>query len=287
MWSEAEPCSILASLVCGFIFGLGLLISGMTQPSKVLGFLDIFGAWDPSLAVVMAAALAVSGVGYWLAQQRPAAGAGAKFDLPTKTEHRHAAGRGLGAVRHRLGAGRPLPGPGAGEPGDAVAAGHRVLRRHGRPGMVAHDMWLRRRAASKPGRRVAARRRRWPESRRIEASDRIPAPPPPGRRRPRCVAPVMKRPASEASSSSAPSRSRASPKRPTGISRLIAAPCSLVEIVAVQLGDDPARRDGVDADALERELERQRLGELDHARPSTPHRARRPWRRRARAPRRC
>ena len=51
-------------LVCGFIFGLGLLISGMTQPSKVLGFLDIFGAWDPSLAVVMAAALAVSGVGY-------------------------------------------------------------------------------------------------------------------------------------------------------------------------------------------------------------------------------
>ena len=44
-----------------------------------------------------------------------------------------------------------------------------------------------------------------------------------------------------------------------------AAPRSLCEIVAVELGDDPARRDGVDADALERELERQRLGELDHA----------------------
>src|SRR6267378_8010051 len=51
---------MIASLLCGLIFGAGLLISGMVQPTKVLGFLDIFGAWDPSLAVVMAAALAVS-----------------------------------------------------------------------------------------------------------------------------------------------------------------------------------------------------------------------------------
>ncbi len=50
----------LASLVCGLIFGFGLLISGMVNPQKVLGFLDIFGAWDPSLAVVMAAALVVT-----------------------------------------------------------------------------------------------------------------------------------------------------------------------------------------------------------------------------------
>src|SRR4249919_2079920 len=42
---------IIASLICGLIFGAGLLISGMVQPTKVLGFLDIFGAWDPSLAV--------------------------------------------------------------------------------------------------------------------------------------------------------------------------------------------------------------------------------------------
>ncbi len=75
----------LASLLCGFIFGVGLLISGMTQPTKVLGFLDIFGAWDPSLAVVMAAALPVSGVGYWLAQQRPAPVLAPKFDLSTKS----------------------------------------------------------------------------------------------------------------------------------------------------------------------------------------------------------
>jgi uncharacterized protein len=61
---------LLASLACGFIFGWGLLISGMVNPEKVLGFLDVFGAWDPSLAVVMAAALAVSSAGYRLAMGR-------------------------------------------------------------------------------------------------------------------------------------------------------------------------------------------------------------------------
>ena len=66
---------ILASLVCGFVFGCGLVVSGMIQPAKVLGFLDFFGipsgAWDPSLAVVMAAALAVAGLGYALLGTRP------------------------------------------------------------------------------------------------------------------------------------------------------------------------------------------------------------------------
>jgi uncharacterized membrane protein YedE/YeeE len=66
---------ILASLVCGFVFGCGLVVSGMIQPAKVLGFLDLFGipsgAWDPSLVVVMAAALAVAGLGYALRGTRP------------------------------------------------------------------------------------------------------------------------------------------------------------------------------------------------------------------------
>lgn len=63
----------VAALLCGLIFGAGLLISGMVQPAKVLAFLDIFGAWDPSLAVVMAAALAVSVPGFRLIDrsQRP------------------------------------------------------------------------------------------------------------------------------------------------------------------------------------------------------------------------
>jgi uncharacterized membrane protein YedE/YeeE len=60
----------IAAFVCGFIFGWGLLISAMVQPAKVLAFLDIFGAWDASLAVVMAAALAVSGVGFALMKRR-------------------------------------------------------------------------------------------------------------------------------------------------------------------------------------------------------------------------
>jgi uncharacterized membrane protein YedE/YeeE len=65
----------LASLICGYVFGWGLYISGMIQPAKVLGFLDFFSApsgnWDPSLAVVMVAALTVTGVGYALVRPRP------------------------------------------------------------------------------------------------------------------------------------------------------------------------------------------------------------------------
>jgi uncharacterized membrane protein YedE/YeeE len=61
---------IIAPLICGLIFGAGLLVSGMVQPTKVLGFLDIFGAWDPSLAVVMSAALAVAVPGFMLARNR-------------------------------------------------------------------------------------------------------------------------------------------------------------------------------------------------------------------------
>jgi len=71
---EAEIMRALASLVCGFIFGWGLFISGMLLPTKVLGFLDFLaipsGNWDPSLAVVMAAGLAVTATGYALLRPR-------------------------------------------------------------------------------------------------------------------------------------------------------------------------------------------------------------------------
>src|ERR1700719_216123 len=78
----------LASLACGFIFGWGLLISGMVMPTKVLGFLDIFaianGGWDPRLAVVMGAAAA--GTGRADALLRPRAPLlDAQHDLPTQT----------------------------------------------------------------------------------------------------------------------------------------------------------------------------------------------------------
>jgi uncharacterized membrane protein YedE/YeeE len=61
---------VAASFLCGLIFGAGLLISGMTQTEKVLGFLDIFGAWDATLAFVMAGAVAVASIGFALAKRR-------------------------------------------------------------------------------------------------------------------------------------------------------------------------------------------------------------------------
>ena len=76
---------IVAPLFCGLIFGAGLLISGMVQPTKVLGFLDIFGAWDPSLAVVMVAALAVSMPGFLLANQRPRPWLAKQYFWPSKS----------------------------------------------------------------------------------------------------------------------------------------------------------------------------------------------------------
>jgi uncharacterized membrane protein YedE/YeeE len=76
---------IIAPLLCGLIFGAGLLISGMVQPTKVLGFLDIFGAWDPSLAVVMVAALAVSVPGFRLADRGTRPWFGGQYFLPGKS----------------------------------------------------------------------------------------------------------------------------------------------------------------------------------------------------------
>jgi uncharacterized protein len=78
--------AMIASLVCGLIFGAGLLISGMVQPTKVLGFLDIFGAWDPSLIVVMVAALAVSVPGFMLVNGRSRPLLAARSLWPTKRD---------------------------------------------------------------------------------------------------------------------------------------------------------------------------------------------------------
>lgn len=62
--------ALIASFACGLIFGIGLVISGMANPEKVLGFLDLFGAWDATLIVVMAAALVVTTIGYAFARKQ-------------------------------------------------------------------------------------------------------------------------------------------------------------------------------------------------------------------------
>jgi len=75
--------SLLTSLLAGLIFGLGLVISGMTNPAKVLGFLDLFGQWDPALAFVMAGALMVGSVAFRIAGKRTRTILGAPISLPT------------------------------------------------------------------------------------------------------------------------------------------------------------------------------------------------------------
>ncbi len=72
----------LASLLAGLVFGLGLILSGMADPAKVLGFLDLAGAWDPSLALVMAGAIAVGVVAFRVARRRTASFLGAEMRLP-------------------------------------------------------------------------------------------------------------------------------------------------------------------------------------------------------------
>jgi uncharacterized protein len=64
---------LIASLLCGLVFGVGLIISGMVNPGKVLGFLDLAGTWDPSLALVMVGAIAVSLPAFAWARKRRAA----------------------------------------------------------------------------------------------------------------------------------------------------------------------------------------------------------------------
>lgn len=74
---------ILTSLLAGLVFGLGLILSGMADPAKVLGFLDLAGAWDPSLALVMGGAIAVGLPAFALARRRSQSLLGAPMRLPT------------------------------------------------------------------------------------------------------------------------------------------------------------------------------------------------------------
>lgn len=74
--------AIFTSLLAGLVFGLGLILSGMANPAKVLGFLDISGSWDPSLGLVMAGAIAVGAVGFALARKRAVSFLGLDIQVP-------------------------------------------------------------------------------------------------------------------------------------------------------------------------------------------------------------
>jgi uncharacterized protein len=75
----------LFALASGLVFGLGLIASGMTDPAKVKGFLDLFGAWDPSLGVVMGGAIAVGVFAFAAAGRRSRAWSGDPMEIPGNT----------------------------------------------------------------------------------------------------------------------------------------------------------------------------------------------------------
>ncbi|MGC6511899.1 MAG: DUF6691 family protein [Parvibaculales bacterium] len=100
-----------AGFFCGALFGLGLAVSGMLNPAKVSGFLDLAGAWDPSLAFVMGGGLAVNLVAFRMIQKRRRPVLTENFDLPkaTKIDRRLIVGSALFGVGWALGG--LCPGP--------------------------------------------------------------------------------------------------------------------------------------------------------------------------------
>lgn len=77
---------IASAFAVGLLFGLGLVVSGMSNPAKVLAFLDVAGRWDPSLALVMGGAVAVSALGYIIAKRRNQPVLAARLEIPTRRD---------------------------------------------------------------------------------------------------------------------------------------------------------------------------------------------------------
>lgn len=77
---------ILVALLAGLVFGIGLVVSQMVVPAKVLGFLDVFGAWDPSLAYVMGGAILVSAPAFALARRMARPALARSFEIPTRRD---------------------------------------------------------------------------------------------------------------------------------------------------------------------------------------------------------
>lgn len=130
--------------VSGLVFGLGLILAGMTNPIKVQGFLDLAGAWDPSLALVMGGAIALGMLVFARAAKRLTAGTGAAMEIPDlhTIDARLVGGGVLFGLGWGIGGFCPGPavvalGSGMGSAGIFVAA---MLA-----GMVLHEQWLLRR----------------------------------------------------------------------------------------------------------------------------------------------
>jgi uncharacterized membrane protein YedE/YeeE len=84
MSQNTSVFSNLSEYLIGVLFGLGLIISGMTNPAKILAFLDIAGAWDPSLIFVMGGAVLVGLIAFYLAKNRTQSFLGGAMQIPTR-----------------------------------------------------------------------------------------------------------------------------------------------------------------------------------------------------------
>ncbi|MFO8141487.1 MAG: YeeE/YedE family protein [Marinobacter sp.] len=139
----------LASVFAGLLFGLGLIVSGMANPEKVLGFLDIAGLWDPSLAFVMGGAILVGLVAFTLIRKRTLSFLGFNMQLPTNTriEKRLVIGSMMFGIGWGIAGFCPGPGLvalGAGEFKAVVFVGAMIA------GMILFEAIERNRAVSTP-----------------------------------------------------------------------------------------------------------------------------------------
>lgn len=132
---------ILAAFACGLVFAFGLVAGGMTQPSKVVGFLDVTGAWDPSLALVMGGALGTHALLRRFVMARPRPLLAPAFSVPTRSDldARLVAGAAIFGVGWGLGG--FCPGPaivalGGGMPAALVVVPAMLA------GMLLHDRWF-------------------------------------------------------------------------------------------------------------------------------------------------
>ncbi len=103
--------ALLLPLLSGLLFGLGLVVSGMADPAKVLNFLDVAGTWDPSLAFVMGGAVIVATIGFRLALRQPHPWVAPPFPYAHGAADRCPRHCRSGHLRHRLGPVRHLPRP--------------------------------------------------------------------------------------------------------------------------------------------------------------------------------
>lgn len=133
--------SNVLALLSGLVFGLGLLASGMTDPIKVKGFLDLFGAWDPSLALVMGGAIAVGVLAFASARRRELSWTGTHMEIPSNVtiDARLLLGGALFGAGWGLAGYCPGPALVAASGGSAVAAAFVAAML---AGMTLHDRLL-------------------------------------------------------------------------------------------------------------------------------------------------